>query len=62
MSYAWPENTDFARRELDVLNRDCPSRGRMMSVCDHRSRRVHTLDGSIDCPGHRTRFTGRWPR
>lgn len=45
--YAWPEDTDFALWELDVLDRDCPFRGHMMYVCDHRYRRVHTLDGPV---------------
>jgi hypothetical protein len=64
MPYAWPEDTDFALWELDVLDRECPSCGRMMHVCDHRYRRVHTLDGPVQlvckldhcpdprCPGH----------
>jgi hypothetical protein len=64
MPYSWPEDTDFALWELDVLDRDCPSCGRMMYVCDHRYRRVHTLDGPVQlvcklnhcpdprCPGH----------
>ena len=30
MSYAWPKGTDFALWELDVLDRQCPSCGRMM--------------------------------
>jgi len=24
MPYQWPKDTDFALRELDVLDRDCP--------------------------------------
>jgi hypothetical protein len=64
MPYAWPEDTDFALWELDVLDRECPSCRRMMYVCDHRYRRVHTLDGPVQlvcrlnhcpdprCPGH----------
>ena len=64
MSYAWPEDTDFALWELDVLDRDCPVCGRMMYVCDHRYRRIHTLEGPVQlvcklnhcpdprCPGH----------
>jgi hypothetical protein len=64
MPYAWPEDTDFALWELDVLDRDCPACGRMMYVCDHRYRRVHTLGGPVQlvcklnhcpdprCPGH----------
>ena len=64
VSYQWPEDTDFALWELDVLDRDCPVCGRMMHVCDHRYRRLHTLDGPVQlicklnhcpdpaCPGH----------
>jgi hypothetical protein len=65
MPYDWPEDTDFALWELDVLDRDCPTCGRMMHVCDHRYRRFHTLQGPVEllcrlnhcpdphCPGHR---------
>jgi hypothetical protein len=64
MAYRWPEDTDFALWELDVLDRNCPVCGRMMHICDHRSRRIHTLDGPVQlicklnhcpdraCPGH----------
>jgi hypothetical protein len=64
MAYPWPADTDFALWELDVLDRDCPVCGRMMYVCDHRSRRLHTLEGPVEllcrlnhcpdpgCPGH----------
>jgi hypothetical protein len=64
MSYAWPEDTDFALWELDVLDRNCPACGRPMSICDHRYRRFHTLKGPVElvcklnhcpdpnCPGH----------
>src|SRR5512147_2778757 len=64
MPYLWPEETDFALWELDVIDRDCPCCGRMMHVCDHRQRRFRTLDGPVEllcrldrcpdltCPGH----------
>src|SRR5512135_2486646 len=64
MPYDGPEDTDFASGELDVTDRNCPRCGRMMHVCDHRSRRFHTLQGPVewlcrldrcpdpDCPGH----------
>jgi hypothetical protein len=64
MPYAWPEDTDFALWELDVLDRGCSFCGRLMYVCDHRYRRVHTLEGPVQlvcklnhcpdprCPGH----------
>ena len=47
MAYRWPADTDFALWELDVLDRNCPACGRMMHICDHRYRRVHTLDGPV---------------
>ncbi|MGZ3303703.1 MAG: hypothetical protein ACXVBG_22735 [Isosphaeraceae bacterium] len=64
MPYAWPEDTDFALWELDVLDRNCPVCGRQMYICDHRYHRVHTLEGPVElvcklnhcpdpnCPGH----------
>ena len=64
MPYHWPEDTDFARWELDVLDRDCPFCGRTMHICDHRYRHFHTLEGPVEmvcklnhcpdpnCPGH----------
>src|SRR3954454_17923454 len=64
MPYDWPEETDFASWERDVLDRNCPTCGRMMHVCDHRYRRFHTLQGPVEllcrldhcpdpgCPGH----------
>jgi hypothetical protein len=64
MPYKWPEDTDFAYWELDVLDRACPACGRMMYICDHRYRHFHTLEGPVelvcklnhcpdpDCPGH----------
>ena len=68
MPHVWPEDTDFALWELDVLDRDCPACGRMMHICDHRYRHFYTLDGPVElvcklnhcpdprCPGHaRTR-------
>ena len=43
MSYRWPADTNFTLLELDVLDRDCPVCGRRMHICDHRHRRLHTL-------------------
>jgi len=66
MPYKWPADTDFALWELDVLDRACPACGRMMHICDHRYRRLHTLEGPVqlvcklnhcpdpNCPGHAT--------
>ena len=47
MPYKWPSDTDFARWELDVLDRACPACGRMMYICDHRYRRLLTLKGPV---------------
>jgi hypothetical protein len=47
MPYRWPEETDFALWELDVLDRACPACGRLMYVCDHRHHRIFTLDGPV---------------
>ena len=64
MPFKWPADTDFALWELDVIDRACPACGRMMYICDHRYRRLHTLDGPVQlvcklnhcpdrlCPGH----------
>jgi hypothetical protein len=64
MSYRWPTDTDFSQWELDVLDRDCSVCGRRMHICDHRYRRIHTLEGPVElvcklnhcpdraCPGH----------
>ena len=68
MPHHWPEETEFADWELDVLDRDCLHCGHLMSICDHRHRHFFTLDGPVHlicklnhcpdprCPGHsRTR-------
>jgi hypothetical protein len=64
MAYHWPADTDLALLELDVLDRNCPVCGRKMHICDHRYRRLHTLEGPVEmvcklnhcpdpgCPGH----------
>jgi len=64
MPYRWPADTDFALWELDVIDRGCSTCGRMMYICDHRYRRLHTLEGPVQlvcklnhcpdplCPGH----------
>ena len=64
MPHRWPDDTDFALWELDVLDRDCAVCGRRMYICDHRYRRFFTLDGPVQlvcklnhcpdphCPGH----------
>jgi hypothetical protein len=64
MPFTWPKDLEFTPWDLDVIERDCPSCGRMMHICDHRQRRLSTLDGPVElicklnhcpdpnCPGH----------
>jgi hypothetical protein len=64
MAFTWPKDLEFTPWDLDVIDRDCPSCGRMMHICDHRERRLYTLDGPVElicklnhcpdphCPGH----------
>ena len=64
MPHHWPEDTDFALLELDVIDRNCPVCGHLMYICDHRHRHFFTLDGPVHlvcklnhcpdprCPGH----------
>src|SRR4051812_10785642 len=64
MPYRWPADPDFPPSELDRVDGDCPSCGRMMHVCDHRYRRFHPLGGPVEllcrldrcpdprCPAH----------
>jgi hypothetical protein len=64
MAFTWPKDLEFTPWELDVIDRDCPFCGRMMHLCDHRQRRLQTLDGPVElicklnhcpdrnCPGH----------
>src|SRR5215210_2485062 len=66
MPYRWPDDTDFALWELDVLDRTCSVCGRTMYVCDHRHHRIFNLDGPVHlicklnhcpdptCPAHHT--------
>jgi hypothetical protein len=64
MAFTWPKDAEFTPWELDVIERDCPCCGRRMHICDHRQRRLYTLDGPVElicklnhcpdphCPGH----------
>ena len=64
MAFIWSKDLEFTPWELDVIDRGCPSCGRMMHICDHRQRRLYTLDGPVElicklnhcpdphCPGH----------
>ena len=45
MAFTWSKDLEFTPWDLDVIERDCPSCGRMMYICDHRHRHFFTLDG-----------------
>src|SRR5262249_46805594 len=47
MSYRWPDDTVFSRLELNVEEQWCQTCGSRLSVCDHRHRRVFTLQGPL---------------
>ena len=47
MSYHWPEETIFTRLELNVEDRWCQTCGCRLTVCDHRQRRLFTLQGAV---------------
>ena len=60
----WPEGTRFRRVELSPEERSCSHCGHLTYVCDHKERRLHTLQGpwhlvskatrcpDKSCPGH----------
>jgi hypothetical protein len=59
MAYRWPDETVFSRLELNVEEQWCQTCGSRLSVCDHRHRRVFTLQGPlhvvcklVHCPAH----------
>ena len=47
MPYRWPEDTLFTRLELHVEDRWCQTCGGQLTVCDHRHRRLFTLNGPL---------------
>ena len=64
MPYQWPEDTDFAHWELDVLDRDCPGLWPQDVHLRSPLSPLHTLEGPVElvcklnhcpdptCPGH----------
>ena len=62
----WPDDTVFHRLVIDVERDFCEHCGRVLHICDHRYRRLHTLEGPVQlvcklnhcpdraCPGHAT--------
>lgn len=47
MPYRWPADTIFTHLELHVEDRWCQTCGCRLSVCDHRHRRLFTLNGPL---------------
>ena len=47
MAYRWPDDTVFSRLELHVEEQWCQTCGGRLRVCDHRHRRVFTLQGPL---------------
>jgi hypothetical protein len=47
MPYRWPDDTVFTHLEFDVEDRWCHLCGSQLTVCDHRHRRLFTLQGPV---------------
>jgi len=47
MPYRWPDDTVFTRLELHLEDRWCHTCGCQLTVCDHRHRRLFTLNGPV---------------
>src|SRR5215469_14673684 len=47
MSYRWPADTIFTRLDFTVEERWCQTCGSRLTVCDHRQRRLFTLNGPV---------------
>src|SRR5947209_1446084 len=66
--HIWPADTAFTRLELEPHDRTCLHCGRRTHLCDHRHRRLFTLQGPLHlvcklahcpaaaCPGHRRTY------
>ena len=69
MSHHWPRGVALTRKVLEVEDRICDRCATLMYVCDHRYRRIFTLQGAWqlvcklvhcpnpDCPGHHQTFS-----
>jgi hypothetical protein len=64
MRHNWPADTEFTQKVLVTEDRACLVCGRHTHICDHRRRRIYTLDGPLElvcklvhcpdlsCPAH----------
>jgi hypothetical protein len=48
MRFSWPEGTVFKRVVLDVEQDCCGHCGSRWHICDHRPRRIYTLEGPLE--------------
>ena len=48
MRFRWAEGTAFRRLVLDVEEESCSHCGRRLNVCDHRIRRIYSLNGPLE--------------
>src|SRR3954447_24730322 len=48
MRFRWPDDTIFQRLVLDVEHDCCPTCGRDLHICDHRIRRIYTLEHPLE--------------
>jgi hypothetical protein len=48
MRILWPETTVFTRMVVDVEQDRCDHCGSRLHICDHRVRRIYTLDGPVE--------------
>jgi hypothetical protein len=48
MRFRWPQDTVFQRVVLDVEQDCCQSCGRDLHICDHRIRRIYTLENPVE--------------
>jgi hypothetical protein len=48
MRFRWPKDTAFCRVVLDVDQDHCGHCGRLLHICDHRIRRIYSLQGPLE--------------
>jgi hypothetical protein len=48
MRFRWPEDTQFRHLVLDVEQQSCAHCGRDLHICDHRLRRIYTLEQPLE--------------
>src|SRR5947209_18143939 len=47
MPYRWPDDTVFTRLDFNVEDGWCLTCGCKLTICDHRHRRLFTLNGPV---------------